>query len=119
MVATNEPTLDVTAASDGTVARLTGCARVTAENAAAVGRQLARLADRAGAGRVLLDLGEVEYLSNMGLVELLLLGTRLRRRGGRLAVTNLRPFVRDVLAVTRMDAVLGAEPPAAGVRLSA
>lgn len=102
--------LDLDRTGATTVARLVGCGRITEDEIAAVRELFARLAE--GAARdVRLDLAGVEFISSIGLVELLVLQRRLRQRGFRLEVVNLRPEARDVLVATNLSSILGLTPP--------
>lgn len=51
---------------------------------------------------VVLDFREVRYLSSAGFRPLLSLNRRVRERGGRMVLCNLRPEVEEVLHVTRL-----------------
>lgn len=91
------------------IARLTGCRFVDESNAATVGRELAPLAE-IPATRIHLDLAEVEFVTSVGLVELIILNRKLRSAGIRLTLTHLRPDVRLVLSATRLDTVVCVAP---------
>src|SRR5437016_230661 len=67
--------LRVEVAGDVTVVRLT-TPRFEDATAEAIGRQLADLVDRPGRHRLHLDLGEVEFLSSVGLAQLLALNKK-------------------------------------------
>ena len=53
-----------------------------------------------------LDLSAVEFLSSTALARFVGLDRELRAAGGRLSLVNLRPTVRQVFAVTRLDRLL-------------
>ena len=80
-------------------------ASLTEIDADAFDRELAVLRASA-APDLVLDLSAVEFLSSMALSRFLGLDRELRAGGGRLALVNLRPAVRQVFAVTRLDRVL-------------
>ncbi len=67
------------------------------------------LADRLGAARdlgaqdLVVDFGETETLSSVGLEVLLRTGRELSARGGRLAVVCLRPSLRRLLRLTLLQ----------------
>jgi anti-anti-sigma factor len=78
---------------------------LTAADAEALDRELAGV--RAAAGPALaLDLSAVAYLSSMALTRFVALDRELKAFGGRLSLVNVRPEVRRVLAVTRLDSLL-------------
>ena len=49
---------------------------------------------------VVLDMGEVEYLSSAGLRTLLLLYRQAATRNGKVAIAGLRESIKDTMAVT-------------------
>ena len=78
---------------------------LTEADAEAFDRELADL--RAAAGPDLaLDLSDVEFLSSMALTRFVALDRELKAAGGRLSLRNVRPDVRRVFAVTRLDTLL-------------
>src|SRR5262245_24021548 len=56
--------------------------------------------------RILLHLGEVDYIDSGGLGLLVRCLTRVQNAAGQLSVCALSPKVRDVLRVTKLDRVL-------------
>src|SRR6185503_10827698 len=56
--------------------------------------------------RILLDLGEIDYVDSGGLGLLVRCLTRVQNAAGQLAVCSLSPKVSDVLRLTRLDTVL-------------
>jgi hypothetical protein len=74
--------LQVEVAGDVTVIKLTS-ARFEDGNAGSIGQQLSDLVDRLGRHKLHLDLGQVEFLSSMGLAKLIALNQKVRAAGGR------------------------------------
>jgi anti-anti-sigma factor len=101
-----EPLLHVVREGGRTTARFARPTSLTEEAAEAAGRELAALLEHPSPPHLTLDLGAVEFLASLALAKFLALNVRVRARGGRLALTNLRPDVRRVFAVTRLDTVL-------------
>jgi anti-anti-sigma factor len=98
--------LDVRAAGGATVARFPG-PRVSLDEATA-GRfadALDALAD-AGRGEVLLDLGNVDFLSCRALGLFVALHRRLHAAGGRLALCNVGPRLYEAFEVAGLHRVL-------------
>ncbi len=62
------------------------------------------LADK-GNNRIILNLGEVNYIDSSGLGELVKTHTTVRNKGGELKLTNLNQRVHDLLQMTRLSAV--------------
>jgi anti-sigma B factor antagonist len=73
--------------------------------------QLVPLLDRLGERQLLLDLGRVDYLDARALGNLIRLFQHARAHGRCLALCNLRPSLRDILLVTRLDGIFGLTPP--------
>ena len=98
-----------------TVARFTGRqVALDEENARAAGEQLLALAEGGGSGPLVVDFGNVSYLTSTALGLLLRLRQRLQAGGRRLALCRLSPQVHEVFAATRLDAVFDIRPQAAG-----
>jgi anti-anti-sigma factor len=68
----------------------------------------AQLLDAVGdaTGAVVVDLGNAESISSIGLRALVLAAKRTRASGGAIAVAALRPLVREVFTISRFDAIL-------------
>jgi anti-anti-sigma factor len=106
----DRPRLEVGRDGGRTVARLVGCARLTADDARDLGRQFAGLVEGRAGEHLLVDLAEVEYLTSTGLGQLIALGKQLRRGGGRLSLVNVRPPRFEALTAMRLDKLLDARP---------
>jgi anti-anti-sigma factor len=59
-----------------------------------------------GASRLLFDLAHVDYVSSAGLRVFLVAGKKAQRAGGRIALCNLHPTVREILAIAGFDRIL-------------
>jgi HptB-dependent secretion and biofilm anti anti-sigma factor len=98
-----------------TVVRFTGRrVALDEENTRAAGDQLLALAEGGGAGPLVVDLGNVSYLTSTALGLLLRLRQRLRAGGRRLALCGANPLVHEVFEATKLDAVFDLRPQAAG-----
>jgi anti-sigma B factor antagonist len=62
------------------------------------------LADK-GNKRIILNLGEVNYVDSSGLGELVKTHTTINNKGGELKLTNLNKRISDLLQMTRLSAV--------------
>ncbi len=109
LLQTQHAIADVRTVAGATSARLTVTSFDDA-NAQAVGDELLRLADTAGAAELRLDLCALEYLSSAGLGKLLVLYKRLRAAGGRLSFCKVRPVVYEVFEVTRLTGLFDVCP---------
>jgi anti-anti-sigma factor len=72
--------------------------------------QLVALAEEPNPEQLLLDFGNVEYISSQALGLLVHLHRERLAAGRRLAILNLRPQVQEVFAVTRLDTLLDLRP---------
>ncbi len=103
--------LEVRSAGGLTVARLAGVRiALYEEDALALREALLGLASRVGAGTLLLDLGDVSFLTSTAVEGFLLVHHRLRDQGGRFAVYNPTPPVAEILDTLRMNGVLDVHP---------
>jgi anti-sigma B factor antagonist len=101
------PCLTTEVVGDATVARFRGDALCLDEtNSPSAGEALTSLADRVGAGKIVLSLGNVTYMSSAGLGVLIALHKKLHTAGGALVLRDLRPAVRELITVTRLDNLL-------------
>lgn len=75
-------------------------------NVHAVSEKLFGLAGEAARPRLLLDLGEVKYLTSTALGQLVALHKRVRAADGELILANVTAPVYEVLQVTRLHLLL-------------
>src|SRR5262245_27065761 len=114
------PPLEEGASGDVTVVHFTGHqASLDEETLSRIHDPLLALAEEPGGSDLLLDFGNVAYVSSKALGTLVSLHKRLLARGRRLTVSNLSAQVHEVFVVTGLDRFLdlrlagpGAEPAA-------
>src|SRR5215472_10429454 len=95
------------ASGDVTVVHFTGCnVSLDEETLDRIHDQLLALAEEPSEADLLLDFGNVEYLSSTALGTLVSLHKKLLARGRHLTVGNLSPQVHEVFAATRLDKFL-------------
>jgi len=102
---------------DAAVARFTREVVLSGPEAEAAADRLAALLGEVGDGLLLVDFGNVQSLSSLMLGKLVALSRAANSAGARVALFNLRPDVREIMEVTRLDSVLrlhGAESEALG-----
>jgi anti-anti-sigma factor len=90
---------------DVTVVTLT-TPRVDETNVHDIRRQLLDLLARPGRHKLLLDLGELEFLSSVALYQFVDLHRKTKAAGGEFRLRNVRPMVYEVFEVTRLTSVL-------------
>jgi anti-sigma B factor antagonist len=92
---------------DVTVLDISG--RITLGEGNVMLREIVReLADK-GNKKIVLNLGEVQYIDSSGVGELVKVHTTLRNQGGQLRLVNLNKRVNDLLQITRLSAVFDIE----------
>jgi anti-anti-sigma factor len=97
--------MQITHTQDGNVSVICPDGRIDSSTA----MELERACDErltSGANRLLLDLGQVDYVSSAGLRVFLVVGKKAQRGGGRLALCCLTPMVREILAIAGFDRIL-------------
>jgi anti-sigma B factor antagonist len=93
----------------GDVAVLDISGRITLGEGNVMLREIVReLADK-GNKKLVLNLGEVQYIDSSGVGELVKTHTTVRNQGGRLKLVNLNKRVNDLLQLTRLSAVFDIE----------
>lgn len=101
------PSLVHVVEEDGrTAVRFPAGTALTEANIEAVGCRLGDLAGGRERPHLTLDLGGVTMLTSVVLGTLVRLHRTFLAAGGRLALTNPTPIVRQVLRVTRLDTIL-------------
>jgi len=73
------------------------------QNIQIIGEQLFGLVDQEGAKKLLLNFGNVEYLSSAALGKLITLNKKLQSAGGRLILCNIDPQIYEVFEITKLD----------------
>ena len=100
------PCLEVCHRDDRTIVRFAGLDRLDEFNSHGPRKELSRLAQGLPQARLVLDLGNVRFVTGSALGRLVALNRRVRAAGGRLMLSNLNPAVEEVLSVTHLDKVL-------------
>jgi anti-sigma B factor antagonist len=83
--------------------------RVDSSNANELGSAMDRAVDD-GKNNVVLDLGEVEYMSSAGLREMVRVLKRVKRSGGDLRIANPSDRVKEVLELAGLDTIFEIYP---------
>jgi anti-sigma B factor antagonist len=93
----------------GDVAVLDISGRITLGEGNVMLREIVReLADK-GNKKIVLNLGEVQYIDSSGIGELVKTHTTIRNQGGQLRLVNLNKRVNDLLQLTKLSAVFDIE----------
>ena len=73
------------------------------QNIQLIGEQLFSLVDESGRKKILLNFGNVEYLSSAALGKLITLNKKLQQAGGRLVLCNIDPQIYEVFEITKLN----------------
>ena len=95
--------LEVEDIGDVTVVNFTDRKILDEQNIQAIGEQLFSLVDQEGRRNLLLNFGNVEYLSSAALAKLITLNKKLQQVGGRLVLCNIDPQIYEVFEITKLD----------------
>jgi anti-sigma B factor antagonist len=97
--------LEVEDLGDVTVVNFTVRKILDEQNIQVIGDQLYSLVDEGGRRKILLNFGNVEYLSSAALSKLITLNKKLQAVNGRLILCNIAPQIREVFEITKLNKV--------------
>jgi anti-sigma B factor antagonist len=102
--------LEVRHRTGHTLLSLSGCEVLDEHNSRTLGNEFSALDEELVCSPLKLDLQGIRYVTSTALGALVAFNRRVRLAGGTLALSNVGPFVREVLALTRLDLVLNVQP---------
>src|SRR3954466_1122801 len=73
------------------------------QNIQIIGEQLFSLVDELGRRKLLLNFGNVEYLSSAALGKLITLNKKVNATGGKLILCNIDPQIYEVFEITKLN----------------
>ena len=73
------------------------------QNIQVIGEQLFSLVDQEGRRNLLLNFGNVEYLSSAALGKLITLNKKVQAAKGKLILCNIDPQIHEVFEITKLD----------------
>ena len=73
------------------------------QNIQVIGEQLFSLVDESGRKKLLLNFGNVEYMSSAALGKLITLNKKVTAAAGKLVLCNIDPQIREVFEITKLD----------------
>jgi anti-sigma B factor antagonist len=76
------------------------------QNIQLIGDQLFELVDDLGKKKLLLNFANVEYLSSAALGKLMTLNKKVKAAGGELRLANIKPEIKEVFSITKLDKML-------------
>ena len=80
--------------------------RLVADLAAEIGEEFNAAAAREEFKKILLDFSGVDFAGSDVIGKLVILNKRMRQKGGNLKLCGICPYIREVLAITRLDTIL-------------
>ena len=95
--------LEVEDIGDVTVVNFVDRKILDEQNIQAIGEQLFSLVEQEGIKKMLLNFGNVEYLSSAALGKLITLNKKLQQAGGKLILCNIDPQIHEVFEITKLD----------------
>jgi anti-sigma B factor antagonist len=98
--------LEVEDIGDVTVVNFTDRKILDEQNIQIIGDQLFSLVDELGRRKLLLNFGNVEYLSSAALGKLITLNKKVQSAGGRLILCNIDPQIYEVFEITKLNKIL-------------
>jgi anti-sigma B factor antagonist len=95
--------LEVEHIGDVTVVNFVDKKILDEQNIQIIGEQLFSLVDEDGLRKILLNFGNVEYLSSAALGKLITLNKKIQQGGGKLILCNIAPQIHEVFEITKLD----------------
>jgi anti-sigma B factor antagonist len=109
--------LFLTSRDDGPITLVDLSGRIALGEGSALLRKTIRDLVESGRTKIVLNLGDVNYIDSSGIGELVSGFTAVRNRGGELKLLNLTKKVHDLLQITKLYTVFDVkEDEAAGVK---
>ncbi len=95
--------VDLSQVGDVTVVRFRDDKIIEDINIQELGQELFRLVESDGCERLLLDFSSVDFLSSAALGKLITLDKKMKAHGGTLKLSNIRPEIYEVFAITKLN----------------
>src|SRR5205807_3244484 len=95
--------LEVENIGDVTVVNFVDKKILEEQNIQNIGEQLFALVEQDGLTKLLLNFGNVEYLSSAALGKLITLNKKTKASGGKLVLCKIDPQIREVFEITKLD----------------
>ena len=97
------PPVAVSDAKDIRIVEFTNNKILDEANIKEIGDAIRALVDERDAPKLLLDFGTVDHLSSAALGMLIDVNSKMRAKNGSLRLANIRPAIRDVFVITKLD----------------
>lgn len=95
--------LEVSEVGDVTIVRFVDRKILDEANIQELGQELFQLVEEDNRQKLLLNFSNVEFLSSAALGKLITLDKKVKTHGGKLKLTNIRPEIYEVFAITKLN----------------
>ena len=95
--------LDISDVDGVTVVRFVDTRILDATSIEELGDELFALIEEENRNQLLINFAEVEFLSSAALNKLIILDKKVKSNDGKLVLSDLRPEINEVFAITRLD----------------
>jgi anti-sigma B factor antagonist len=95
--------LEVSEVGDVTVVRFVDRKILDEASIQELGQELFRLVEQDARKRLLLNFSSVEFLSSAALGKLITLDKKVKANAGKLKLSNIRPEIYEVFAITKLN----------------
>jgi anti-sigma B factor antagonist len=95
--------LEVSEVGDVTVVKFVDRKILDVTNIHELGRELFQLVEEQNKKKLLLNFSSVEFLSSETLGELIKLEKKVKQHSGKLILSNIKPEIYEVFAITRLN----------------
>lgn len=95
--------LEVSEVAEVTVVRFVDRKILDESNIQELGQELFQLVEEENRNRLVLNFHNVEFLSSAALGKLITLDKKVKAHGGRLKLSNIRPEIYEVFAITKLN----------------
>lgn len=102
--------LEVEQVGDVTVVTFTDRKILDEQNIQAIGEQLFALVDELGKKKLLLNFGNVEYLSSAALAKLMILNRKVNTAKGKLMMCSISDQILEVFEITKLNKIFSIQP---------
>jgi anti-sigma B factor antagonist len=95
--------LEVSEVGDVTVVRFVDRKILDEASIQELGSELFQLVEQENRGKIVLNFSKVDFLSSAALGKLITLDKKVKARSGKLKLSNIRPEIYEVFAITKLN----------------
>lgn len=95
--------LEVSEVGDVTVVRFVDRKILDEASIQELGSELFSLVEQENRGKIILNFSKVDFLSSAALGKLITLDKKVKSRSGKLKLSNIRPEIYEVFAITKLN----------------